>query len=147
MQYVIINPHFLSTTAISINFLHVKTNAIPELFITIFFIIFIFIIIIFPLPLYFMLMIFYKESVAVQAPQMIAAVETTTEETVKEEANQEPIGDPLKRKFIKIIGGSGLGILLLAIFKPKSAEAAFFGSAPGPGTVAMKDSNDNKQNL
>lgn len=104
---------------------------------------YIFIIIIFPLPLYFILTVFYKESVAVQVPQVVV-VEKAKDTETKEEANQEPIGDPLKRKFIKIIGGSGLGILLLAIFKPKSAEAAFFGSVPGPGTVAIKDSNDNK---
>lgn len=118
---------------------------------------YIFIIIIFPLPLYFMLKVFYKESVIVQVPQVVVTEEvvvsksetSTTNanviaEEVKEEINQDPIGDPLKRKFLKIIGGSGLGILMLAIFKPKSAEAAFFGSVPGPGTVALKDSSDNK---
>lgn len=108
---------------------------------------YIFIIIIFPLPLYFMLGVFYKESVEVLVPQ-VESIETPklgvcTKESV-ESVNSEPISDPLKRKFLKIIGGSGLGILLLAIFKPKSAEAAFFGSVPGPGTVAIKDSSDNK---
>ena len=108
---------------------------------------YIFIIIIFPLPLYFMLTVFYKESVVVESVEPVESVESV--ESVKsvesvESVNQEPIVDPLKRKFLKIIGGSGLGILMLAIFKPKSAEAAFFGSVPGPGTVAIKDSNDNK---
>ncbi len=91
--------------------------------------------------------VFYKEKVEVLVPQ-VESIETPklgvcTKESV-ESVNSEPIGDPLKRKFLKIIGGSGLGILLLAVFKPKNAEAAFFGSVPGPGTVAIKDSNDNK---
>lgn len=83
-----------------------------------------------------MLLIFYKESVAIQVAPMVVVK--------KEQTNQDPIDDPLKRKFLKIIGGSGLGILLLAIFKPKSAEAAFFGSTPSPGTFALKDDNGNK---
>lgn len=108
---------------------------------------YIFIILIFPLPLYFILKVFYKENAIVQISKAIVVEEkkvVNDSVEVKDEINNDPIGDPLKRKFLKIIGGSGLGILLLAMFKPKSAEAAFFGSAPGPGTVALKDSSDNK---
>ncbi len=107
---------------------------------------YIFIIIIFPLPLYFLLTVFYKESTSNRVVESVKSVEPVYPERSRrvESVNQEPISDPLKRKFIKIIGGSGLGILLLAIFKPKGVDAAFFGSAPGPGTVAIKDSNDNK---
>ena len=107
-----------------------------------------------PLPLYFLLAVFQKEkSVTPVATKPITqftnteVLENVTGDLasyVKEGANEDPIGDPLKRKFIKLIGGSGLGILLLALFKPKSAEASFFGSVPGPGTVAIKDSSDSK---
>lgn len=43
-----------------------------------------------------------------------------------------------KRAFIKLIGSAGLSVFLLSIFT-KNAQAAFFGSVPGPGTVALKD--------
>mgnify|MGYP001559306796 FL=1 len=71
---------------------------------------YIFIIIIFPLPLYFMLKVFYKESVAVHMKET-PKLGVCTKESVKsvesvETASQDTICAPLKRKFIKIIGGS-----------------------------------------
>lgn len=44
-----------------------------------------------------------------------------------------------RRVFLKIIGSAGAGLLFLSIFTKKS-HAAFFGSVPGPGTIAVKDS-------
>ncbi len=44
-----------------------------------------------------------------------------------------------RRMFLKLIGSAGLSVLMLALFTKKS-HAAFFGSVPGPGTVALKDS-------
>lgn len=44
-----------------------------------------------------------------------------------------------RRMFLKLIGSAGITIFLFSIFT-KKAEAAFFGSVPGPGTVAVKDS-------
>lgn len=46
--------------------------------------------------------------------------------------------DPERRKFLKLIGAAGGAIFLTAIFT-KKAEASFFGSMPGPGTVAIKN--------
>ncbi len=44
-----------------------------------------------------------------------------------------------KRMFLKLIGSAGISVFMLAVFT-KKAQAAFFGSVPGPGTVAIKDS-------
>ena len=45
---------------------------------------------------------------------------------------------------MKRIGSVGLGILAYSILNPREAGAAFFGSVPGPGTVAIKDTTDTK---
>ncbi|MBI4099374.1 hypothetical protein HY440_00025 [Candidatus Microgenomates bacterium] len=43
-----------------------------------------------------------------------------------------------RRMFLKLIGSAGLTLFMFSVFT-KKAEAAFFGSVPGPGTVALKD--------
>jgi len=53
------------------------------------------------------------------------------------------ITDSNRRLFLRLVASSGLGLLLMALFT-KKAEAAFFGSVPGPGTVAIKDSSGNQ---
>lgn len=53
------------------------------------------------------------------------------------------ISDNDKRLFLKLIGSSGMGLFLMSIFTKKS-HAAFFGSVPGPGTVAIKDTSGNQ---
>ncbi|MBP9817218.1 hypothetical protein KBC75_00490 [Candidatus Shapirobacteria bacterium] len=50
------------------------------------------------------------------------------------------VTDEDRRRFLKIVGGTSLGIVALSLINPKKAGAAFFGSVPGPGTVALKDS-------
>lgn len=40
--------------------------------------------------------------------------------------------------FLKLIGTAGVGVFMMSVFT-KKAQAAFFGSAPGPGTVAIKN--------
>jgi hypothetical protein len=45
-----------------------------------------------------------------------------------------------KRLFLKLIGSGGLTIFLFSIFTKKT-HGAFFGSVPGPGTVAIKDTS------
>lgn len=45
-----------------------------------------------------------------------------------------------RRAFIKLIGTAGTALFLFSVFGIKKAEAAFFGSVPGPGTVSLKDS-------
>jgi len=53
------------------------------------------------------------------------------------------VADGDKRLFLKLIGSTGVSLLLMALFT-KKAQAAFFGSVPGPGVVAIKDSAGNK---
>lgn len=48
------------------------------------------------------------------------------------------VNDLNRRLFLKLIGSAGLATFLMAIFK-RDAQAAFFGSVPGPGTVALKN--------
>ena len=51
--------------------------------------------------------------------------------------------DSDRRSFIKLIGSAGISMFIFAMFT-KRAEAAFFGSVPGPGTLALKDTAGNK---
>ena len=60
------------------------------------------------------------------------------------EPEEQPVGDPKRRDFLKKVGGIGLGLLTYSLLNPKQAGAAFFGSVPGPGTVAVKDTADAK---
>ncbi len=50
-----------------------------------------------------------------------------------------------RRMFLKLIGSAGMSVFLFSLFT-KKAEAAFFGSVPGPGVVAIKDASGNKIN-
>lgn len=50
-----------------------------------------------------------------------------------------------RRAFLKLIGTAGLSLFLFSMFT-KRAEAAFFGSVPGPGAVTLKDASGNKIN-
>ncbi len=49
------------------------------------------------------------------------------------------VADNDRRLFLKLIGSAGFSLLLMAMFT-KKAQAAFFGSVPGPGVVAIKNS-------
>jgi hypothetical protein len=51
------------------------------------------------------------------------------------------ISDDNRRLFLKLVGSTSLSIFFMAIMGKGSAKAAFFGSMPGPGTVAIKDSS------
>jgi len=129
---------------VCLGFLGVKS--LPELMSAIFFA---------PLALYFGLAVLPRRSKAV----IIVMPETQPEKPVKitppgekileekelpeegklelEEKSEEGF-DPQRRAFLKIIGSTGASLFLLSIFT-KKAQAAFFGSVPGPGTVALKD--------
>lgn len=48
-----------------------------------------------------------------------------------------------KRLFLKLIGSAGLTVFFFSLFT-KKAHGAFFGSTPGPGTIAIKDSAGDK---
>jgi hypothetical protein len=43
-----------------------------------------------------------------------------------------------RRLFLKLIGSAGLSVFFFALFT-KKAEATFFGSSPGPGTLTLKN--------
>jgi len=47
-----------------------------------------------------------------------------------------------RRIFLKIIASAGAGLFFMSLFSRK-AEAAFFGSAPQPSTLKLKDSQGN----
>jgi len=53
---------------------------------------------------------------------------------------KNPDYDPERRKFLKLIGAAGGSLFLMTIFT-RNAEASFFGSMPGPGTLAIKNSS------
>lgn len=51
---------------------------------------------------------------------------------------KNPNYDPERRRFLKLIGAAGGSLFLLTVFTRK-AEASFFGSMPGPGTISIKN--------
>lgn len=50
------------------------------------------------------------------------------------------VNDDNRRLFLKLIGSTSLSLFFMAVLGKGSAQAAFFGSVPGPGTVGIKDS-------
>lgn len=50
------------------------------------------------------------------------------------------VSDGNRRLFLRLIGSSGLAVFFMAVMGKGTAQAAFFGSMPGPGTVSVKDS-------
>jgi hypothetical protein len=69
------------------------------------------------------------------------------EEKISEKEEAEIDGkiiDYSKRNFLKFLAGSGVASLVMFLFSKKNAHAAFFGSVPGPGTVALKNSSGDK---
>lgn len=52
---------------------------------------------------------------------------------------QDGISDDNRRIFLKLIGTTSLSLIFMAVLGKKSAQAAFFGSVPGPGSVAVKN--------
>lgn len=59
----------------------------------------------------------------------------------KIERNKDVDYDPDRRKFLKLIGAAGGSLFLLTLFGTKTAQASFFGSMPGPGSVSVKNSS------
>lgn len=98
----------------------------------------------YPIFAYFWLSVMPKTSHAIQMPSEIVKVKKhkkkkTVEVLKLEEEKTRDIADIDKRAFIKLIGSAGLSVFMLSVFTNK-AQAAFFGSVPGPGVVALKDS-------
>lgn len=131
MKKVLVYYSFIITTLIvTLGFLGAKSY--PELISAVLFV---------PLGLYFWLSVLPKRSkaaVIVKAkpvPEKLAKIRPVAEEGKVEEGF-----DPERRRFLKIIGSTGASIFLLSVFT-KKAQAAFFGSVPGPGTVSLKDTS------
>lgn len=55
------------------------------------------------------------------------------------------ISDRDRRLFLKLIGSTGLSLFFMSMVS-KEAQATFFGSMPGPGTISLKDASGNKIN-
>ena len=53
--------------------------------------------------------------------------------------SEEEAQEDSRRKFLKILAGTGIGVILVYLLNPKKVGGAFFGSIPGPGTIAVKD--------
>lgn len=104
----------------------------------------------YPLFVYFVLKILPKRNRAITLPVEAKPVTkkgrapSKSTETKVEVLKQEKGGlDIDRRAFLKLIGSAGASVFLFSVFT-KKAEAAFFGSVPGPGTVAIKDSSGNQ---
>ncbi|MFH1536288.1 MAG: hypothetical protein ABIC96_04470 [Patescibacteria group bacterium] len=119
----------------------------------------------FPLALYFAQLVFPKNRRAPIIPKAIPLTPLDTAYVSKKGSKNPPAGgkagllgkitdekakegivlpkkegfDIDRRMFLKLIGSAGVTVFLFSIFT-KKAHGAFFGSAPGPGTVALKDS-------
>ena len=96
----------------------------------------------FPLMVYFGLAVAPKRTRAILLPKQQGVTQKGKKEEVIETAKVtkiKPGFDIDRRAFLKIIGSAGITIFLFSLFT-KKAEAAFFGSNPGPGIVGIKDS-------
>lgn len=107
----------------------------------------------FPLGVYFLFLVIPKKKRALIIPGALEQFHSYKSELKKEKSpvpaeaiDEEPIKlkrqnlDIDRRMFLKLIGSAGVGLFFMTIFT-KRAEAAFFGSVPGPGTVAIKNSS------
>jgi len=108
-------------------------------------------VIFYPLFIYFASKVFPRKTRAIKLPQVQKAIVESVKEGKVEKLSEETIKlkkegvDIDRRAFLKVIGSAGISLFLFSLFT-KKAEAAFFGSAPGPGVVALKDASGNKIN-
>lgn len=94
----------------------------------------------FPLFIYFGLKVFPRRNKAIQLPRPAKAMVLEKVKTPEVAKLKKEGVDIDRRAFLKLIGSAGISIFLFSLFT-KKAEAAFFGSVPGPGTVSLKDSS------
>lgn len=104
----------------------------------------------FPIAIYFALLVIPKNRKSITVPQALVVSKNVKKTIVKNATEEKPIVlkkleglDIDKRMFLKLIGSAGLTVFFFSIFT-KKAEGAFFGSAPGPGVIALKDTTGNK---
>jgi hypothetical protein len=97
----------------------------------------------FPLFAYFAVRVFPRRAKAAPVPQSAVVIPVSTKPAHKEDKEVTKLKkegvDIDRRMFLKLIGSAGLSIFFFSLFT-KRAEAAFFGSVPGPGIVSIKDS-------
>lgn len=102
----------------------------------------------YPLAVYFWLSVFPRKQqalVLIKKNQILKAgngkkIKSTKAEIIEGEIvkPEESDIDSNRRMFLKLIGSAGASVFFFSLFT-KKAEAAFFGSVPGPGTVAVKN--------
>ena len=103
----------------------------------------------FPLAAYFLFLVLPNRSKAIifPEPQEIkktkkkkAKTEVLKAEKIEDDGSEKKRLDVNRRAFVKLIGSAGVSLFLFSIFT-KKAQGAFFGSVPGPGVVALKDTS------
>ncbi len=88
-----------------------------------------------PFPLYYYLSILTWYTTLQKTLRERASITPPTSASV----SRLPVDDQQRRRFLKLVGGTSLSLILMSLVNPKQAGAAFFGSVPGPGTVAIKN--------
>ena len=103
----------------------------------------------FPLAAYFLFLVLPNKNKAIVFPQpkeikkakkKKAKTEVLKAEKIEDDGSKKKRLDANRRAFVKLIGSAGVTLFLFSIFT-KRAQGAFFGSVPGPGTVALKDTS------
>ncbi len=103
----------------------------------------------FPLAAYFLFLVLPNRSKAIifPKPQEVekvkkkkAKTEVLKAEKIEDGGSEKKRIDANRRAFVKLIGSAGVSLFLFSIFT-KKAQGAFFGSVPGPGTIALKDTS------
>ena len=101
----------------------------------------------FPLAAYFLFLVLPNRSKAIifSEPQKVkktkkkkAKTEVLKAKRIEDDGSEKKRMDVNRRAFVKLIGSAGVSLFLFSIFT-KRAQGAFFGSVPGPGVVALKD--------
>lgn len=103
----------------------------------------------FPLFIYFGKMVLPRKKQALVIPAIIYPSEKPAHQKDKLASTPQSSPQILKphksnfdldrRMFLKLIGSAGITVFFFSIFA-KKAQASFFGSAPGQGTITLKDS-------
>lgn len=88
-----------------------------------------------PIAFYFTILMIPRRSKAIIDLDPVLDIIPDKIKTIK-----NPDYDPERRKFLKLIGAAGGSLFLMTLFT-KKAEASFFGSMPGPGTIGVKNSS------
>lgn len=109
----------------------VNADSVPQLISAVLF---------YPVLVYFFSLVAPKKQKSVPEPQSVNNNQTIRPKIQEAKVTLEKTKsyDLNRRAFLKLIGSAGASLFLFSVFT-KKAQAAFFGSVPGPGTVAIKD--------